>query len=55
MSIETLCAIAIAVCMLGMLYLAALLSKVNDITETDKDEPLGDMVDVKRVINRYED
>lgn len=55
MSIETLCAIAIAVCMLGLLYLAALLSRVNDITETDKDEPLGDMVDVRSLINKYED
>ncbi len=55
MSIETICAIGIAVFFFGLLYLAAVFSRVNDIVESEIDEPLGDMVDVRKVINRYED
>jgi hypothetical protein len=55
MSIETICAIGIAVCIIGLLYLAAVFSRVNDIVETEEDEPLGDIVDVRKVISRYED
>jgi uncharacterized membrane protein len=55
MSIESICFIAIAVCIIGLLYLAAVFSRVNDIVETEIDEPLGDMVDVRSLINKYED
>lgn len=44
-------------CIFGM-FLAAVFARLNgddDINETNEREPLGDMVDVRRVINRYED
>lgn len=37
------------------LYACAIWSRVNGIEETDEDEPLGDMVDIRSIINKYED
>ena len=53
MSISTLCLIAIAICIVGFLYLAAIMSNVNDIHETEIEEPLGDMVDVRAIVKKY--
>jgi len=43
---------------IAALFVAAVMGRMNgddDITETDEREPLGDMVDVRKVISRYED
>ena len=50
--------IAVAFSCIAALVVAAVMGRMNgddDITETDKDEPLGDMVDIRSLINKYED
>lgn len=37
------------------LYACAIWSRVNGIEYTDDDEPLGDMVDIRAIISKYED
>ena len=50
---NTLCLIGIVFCFIALLYLTAIMSKVNDIHETETEEPLGDMVDVRAIIKKY--
>jgi hypothetical protein len=40
---------------IAALFVAAVMGRMNDITETEVDEPLGDMVDIRSLINKYED
>lgn len=40
---------------IGGLFVAAVLGRLNGIKETDEDEPIGDMVDVKSLIQKWED
>ena len=53
MNLTTICLIIIATCILGFLYIAAVFSNLNDIHETETDEPLGDMVDVRAIVKKY--
>ena len=39
--------------LIGGLFVAAVLGRLNGIEETDENEPLGDMVDVRAIINKY--
>ena len=47
--------IAVAFSCIAALVVAAVMGRMNNIVETEVDEPLGDMVDVRSLINKYED
>jgi len=44
----------IAVFFLVAIITFAVLSRINNVKEVDEIEPLGDMIDIKNALNKYE-
>ena len=45
----------IAIFLLAAIVTFAVLSRINEVEEVDEVEPLGDMVDIKHILNKYGD